>query len=80
MWSHSKICGYIRRFIVNIPVLRDALLCPPCASFWVGILVSMFFNPLEPLITIPAIYNIFVATINYAVCGILYKSEILKDD
>jgi hypothetical protein len=78
LWSNSKIFGYVRRFIVNIPIVRDILLCNVCASFWMALFVSLFFNP---LIMLPHIVSNFaLGAINYLICGILYKSEILKDD
>jgi hypothetical protein len=79
LWSNSKIFGYVRRIIVKIPIIRDALLCPPCASFWVGIFVSLFFNPIAALLPLIA-SNAALGVINYAICGILYKNNILTSD
>ena len=80
LWSNSKICGYVRRkVILKIPIVRDALLCPTCSSFWVGIFVSLFFNPLVVVMPL-VISNIAESVINYAICGILYKNNILTED
>lgn len=80
LWNNSKICGYIRRKIVlKIPYVRDALLCPTCSPFWVGIFISLFFNPLNTILPI-GISNISESIINYAICGILYKNNILTPD
>jgi len=80
LWSNSKICGYIRRKVVlNIPLIRDALLCAVCASFWVGVFVSLFFNPFIGLLPFIA-SNAAAGVINYAICGILFKNNILTED
>jgi len=79
LWSNSKICGYIRRFIVKIPFIRDVLLCPSCSSFWIAMFVSLFFNPLIGLMPY-IVSNIAISIINYAICGILFKRNILTSD
>jgi hypothetical protein len=80
LWSNSKICGYVRRKVVlHIPLVRDALLCSVCASFWVAIFVTLFFNPLAGVLPFIA-SNVAAAVINYAVCGILFKHNVLTED
>lgn len=79
LWSHSKVMSPLRRFITKIPVVRDALLCPPCASFWVALGFSFILNPLTTILPI-LISNVALAVINYMFCGILYKQNILTDD
>jgi hypothetical protein len=46
MWSFSEIFAPVRNFIAKIPYIRRPLICPECSSFWMGILVSLFYNPL----------------------------------
>ena len=79
LWSNSKIFSPIRRFVTKIPYIRDALLCGPCASFWVALIFSFIFNPLINILPI-VLSNISLAVINYLICGILYKRNILTDD
>jgi hypothetical protein len=79
LWSHSKVMSPLRRFITKIPLARDALLCPPCASFWIALGFSFILNPLAMILPI-LISNISLAVVNYMFCGILYKHNILTDD
>jgi hypothetical protein len=78
LWSHSKIFSRIRILTVKIPIVRDALLCPVCASYWMGLFVSLLINPLYPLV--PYVSNIACGVITYLVAGLLYKNNILNDD
>lgn len=80
LWSHSKIFSYIRIFLVKIPLIRDALLCPVCSSFWIGLFVSLFLNPLLPFFSNIIISSISCAVINYGIFGILLKFKIFTDD
>lgn len=79
MWSHSKIMSPLRIQITKVPIVRDALLCPPCSSFWVAFGFSFIFNPLTNVVPI-VISNITIAAVNYCICGILFKNRILTDD
>jgi hypothetical protein len=80
MWSNSKIMGYVRRkLVLRIPIVRDALLCPVCSSFWIAVFLSIVFNPLSGII--PIIFsNICLGLINYLICGILFKNNILTSE
>jgi hypothetical protein len=79
LWSHSKVFSRVRGFITKIPLIRDALLCPPCASFWSALFLTLFLNPLLPILPM-FIANVSISVVNYAICGILYKKNILTDD
>lgn len=46
MWSFADIFAPIRNFVAKIPYVRKPLLCPECSSFWMGLLVSIIYNPL----------------------------------
>jgi len=46
MWSFSEIFSPVRNLVARIPYIRRPLICPECSSFWMGILVSLFYNPL----------------------------------
>lgn len=80
LWNNSKIFNFIRcKIILKIPIIRDALLCSTCSSFWIGIFISLFFNPLSGHVTF-IISNIMLGIITYLICGILFKKNILTDD
>jgi hypothetical protein len=61
MWSFSEIFSPIRNFIAKIPYVRKPFLCPECSSFWMGILTSLFYNPL---------FNT-LGFVSYPFCGLL---------
>lgn len=46
MWSFSEIFAPVRNLVARIPYIRKPLICPECSSFWMGILTSLFYNPL----------------------------------
>ncbi len=46
MWSFSEIFGPVRNLVAKIPYIRRPLLCPECSSFWMGLFVSLIYNPL----------------------------------
>jgi len=79
LWSHSKVFSFVRRFLVKVPLIRDILLCPVCASFWIALGFSFILNPFVGLLPF-IVANISLGAINYAICGILYKNNILTDD
>ncbi len=60
MWSFSDIFAPVRNFIARIPYIRKPFLCPECSSFWMGILTSLFYNPL---------FNI-LGNYSYPFCGL----------
>jgi hypothetical protein len=61
MWSFSEIFAPVRNFIAKIPYIRRPLICPECSSFWMGIIVSLLYNPLF------LILGIF----SYPFCGLI---------
>ena len=46
MWSFSEIFSPVRNLVARIPYIRRPLICPECSSFWMGVLTSLFFNPI----------------------------------
>jgi len=56
MWNFSKIFIPIRNLVARIPFIKTPLLCAECSSFWMGVLTSVFYNPLRGEL------NIIVAT------------------
>ena len=79
LWSHSKVMSPLRIWITKVPIVRNALLCPPCSSFWVAFGFSFLLNPLVNILPV-LISNIAISAVNYCVCGILFKNRILTDD
>ena len=60
MWSFSEIFSPVRNLVARIPYIRRPLICPECSSFWMGVLVSAFYNPLFSEL----------GFISYAFCGL----------
>ena len=50
MWSFSEIFSPVRNLVARIPYIRKPLICPECSSFWMGVLTSLFYNPLFNLL------------------------------
>lgn len=47
-WSDTEVSRPLRNFVARIPYIRAPLLCHECSSFWIGLLLSAFINPLGP--------------------------------
>ena len=78
MYSFSDIFKPIRNFISKIPYIRKPLLCPECASFWFGFIISFIYNPIFLDINIFLIKNLFCGLITHLFASILYKKIIEK--
>jgi len=82
-WSFSEIFVPVRNIIaykVGKKKWSKIFLCPECNSFWVGLIVSFFINPVLPYISafnVLFISNIFCGLIVFLICSILYKRQIL---
>jgi hypothetical protein len=46
-WSDTDFSVPFRNFISYIPIIRKPLLCHECCSFWISLLISFAFNPLQ---------------------------------
>jgi hypothetical protein len=75
MYSFSEIFRPIRKRLVTLPVAGKVLACPECTAFWIGCLVSLFYNPIVPNVTI--VSNIFCGLVTYLFASIIYKKLFL---
>jgi len=71
-WNLADIFKYPRIVAGLIPYLNKPLLCPECNSFWIGILVSMFLNPVA-CFTYPVLSNFFCGIISHLIAVIFYR-------
>ena len=71
MWSFSEIFRPIRNFVAKIPYIKKPLICPECSSFWMGLLVSFFYNPL--LLTLGFLSYLFCGLLVHLFACFLYK-------
>lgn len=78
-WNLADIFKYARYFAANIPYLSKPLLCPECNTFWIGVGVSLFLNPLS-LLVFPVLSNIFCGFIAHFFSVILYRKIITDID
>lgn len=46
-WSDTEASRPLRNFVARIPYIRKPLLCHECSSFWIGLLLTFFINPLK---------------------------------
>jgi hypothetical protein len=75
MYSFSEIFRSVRNIIARIPYIRRPFLCPECASFWFGLLVSELYNPIHLDFTIPLLTNIFCGLVTHLFACFLYKKK-----
>lgn len=75
MWSYSKIMTPLREVAAKLPVINKPLLCPVCASFWFGLLVSFLYNPVILDLTVPVITNLFCGLVTHFFACFLYKEN-----
>jgi hypothetical protein len=73
MYSFSEIFKPVRNKISYIPYVRRPLSCPECASFWFGMLVSCFYNPIVPDVLVMS--NIFCGLVTHLFAAFLYKKK-----
>lgn len=60
-WSDTEASAPIRNAVAKIPYIRKPLLCHECSSFWISLLLSIFFNPLADIIQTQLVSNIILA-------------------
>jgi hypothetical protein len=73
IWSFADIFTPIRNFVARIPYVRRPLLCPECASFWIGLFVSYIYNPIILNINILFLTNICCGLVTHLFACVLYK-------
>jgi len=82
LWSHADVFSWPRNKIArHCPSwLRMLFLCPECASFWIGMVVSFLFNPLAGVLVYKfhLLSHIMCGVITYLFASFLYKKSILE--
>lgn len=78
MWGFADIFKPVKNKISYIPYIRRALLCPECSSFWIGLLVSFFYNPLFLNIKLPFLTNVFCGLVTHFVFSVFVKCFLIK--
>lgn len=71
-WNLADIFEYPRLLAGFIPYLNKPLLCPECNSFWIGIFVSLFLNPINSL-TYIGLSNFFCGIISHLIAVVFYR-------
>lgn len=75
MYSFSDIFKSVRNRISFIPYVRVPLQCPECSSFWFGLAVSFFYNPIVLDIKLFLLSNIFCGLVTHLFACFIYKRE-----
>lgn len=47
-WNDTEISRPMRNIVARIPYVRSAMLCHECSSFWIGLVLSFFIDPVKP--------------------------------
>jgi len=81
IWNYSKLFLKARNTAAKIPYIRYALICPECSSFWIGLFVAFFYNPLlvMPLWAGVKLSSILCGVISYIICTWIYRNNYLKE-
>jgi len=72
MWNYSKIFLPVRNLIAKSSFLSKPLLCMECSSFWVGVLTSLFYNPLRGEFTF-LVATMFAGLLTHLVASYLLR-------
>jgi hypothetical protein len=78
MWSYSEILKPLREITAKVIFINKPFLCPVCASFWFGLLISFLYNPIFLDIHIPFLSNIFCGLCTHLFACFLYKNSTSK--
>lgn len=70
-WSDTDASTPFRNMVARIPYIRKPLLCHECCSFWISLLVSLFFNPLND-------YGFITSNIILAFCGFFVNMAFVR--
>lgn len=77
-WSDTEISVPIRNAIAKIPYIRKPLLCHECSSFWISLLLSVFFNPIDNMHEIPIISNLILAFCGFFVNLYFVRNHLIQ--
>ena len=75
MWSFSEIFSPLRNIASRIPYIRKPLTCPECSSFWIGVLTSFIYNPIELNVNFYILPNIVCGLVTYLFAHFFYKKK-----
>lgn len=75
MWSFSSIFSVVRNIVSRIPYIHKPLICPECASFWIGLFSSFLYNPILLDLDIPILANIICGLITHLFSFFLYPRK-----
>ena len=65
VWNFSDFFIGFRKFFAKIKPIRKLITCPVCNSFWIGLLVSLLYNPLIGQTTVPFVSHLFLGLLSY---------------
>lgn len=79
-WSDTDVSRPLRNIVARIPYIRSPLLCHECSSFWIGLILSYFINPIGVYCDYP-ISNIFSAFCSFFINLVFVRNKYiaLKD-
>lgn len=78
LWTSSYIFSRLRNWISRLPYSK-VLICAECFSFWVGVFLSIVFDPLIGYSGLGHYYlsNIFCGALSFLISRLLYSKGIL---
>lgn len=79
MWSFSEIFSPVRNMVSRIPYIRKPLICPECSSFWIGFILSFFYNPIILNVNVILLSNIICGLITHLFAVLIYRNFIVKN-
>jgi len=76
-WNDTDIARPLRNKIARIPHISNALLCHECSSFWVGLGLSCFINPVDEYCYSP-ISNILSAFCSFFINLLFVRNQYIS--
>jgi hypothetical protein len=75
MWSFSEIFAPLRNIVSRIPYIRKPLICPECASFWIGVFASFIYNPIKLNLDFYILSNLICGLVTYLFAHFFYDKK-----
>jgi hypothetical protein len=76
LWTSSYIFNWLRNRISRLPYTK-VFICPECFSMWIGIGLSLFFNPILPFFHCIILSHLFCGSLSYLLARFMYSKGIL---
>jgi hypothetical protein len=76
-WSDTEASRPLRNMIARIPYIRRPLLCHECSSFWIGLGLSYFINPIGEYCNHPISY-IFSAFCSFFINLVFVRNKYIS--